>query len=50
ESYLIPNLNTEDAYTLLGIALELHGDKESARQAFLQSVELSDGESYNFAT
>ncbi|CAG2252694.1 unnamed protein product [Mytilus edulis] len=42
ERYLIPNWNTEDAYTLLGIALELHGDKESARQAFLQSVELSE--------
>ncbi|VDH99079.1 Hypothetical predicted protein [Mytilus galloprovincialis] len=42
ESYLIPNWNTKDAYTLLGIALELHGDKESARQAFLQSVELSE--------
>ncbi|VDI56113.1 Hypothetical predicted protein [Mytilus galloprovincialis] len=50
ERYLIPNWNTEDAYTLLGIALELHGDKESARQAFLQSVEISEGESHNFAT
>ncbi|VDH99083.1 Hypothetical predicted protein [Mytilus galloprovincialis] len=49
ESYLIPNWNTEDAYTLLGIALELHGDKESARQAFLQSVELSEDESHSFA-
>ncbi|XP_076086500.1 uncharacterized protein LOC143057146 [Mytilus galloprovincialis] len=35
ESYLIPNWNTKDAYILLGIALELHGDKESAQQAFL---------------
>ncbi|CAG2215514.1 unnamed protein product [Mytilus edulis] len=32
-----------------GIALELHGDKESARQAFLQSVELSEDESHSFA-
>ncbi|VDH99080.1 Hypothetical predicted protein [Mytilus galloprovincialis] len=49
ESYLIRNLNAEYAYTLLGIALELHGDKESARQAFLQFVELSEGESHYFA-
>ncbi|CAG2250857.1 unnamed protein product [Mytilus edulis] len=49
ESYLIPNWNKKDAYTLLGIALELHGDKESARQAFLQSVELSEDESHSFA-
>ncbi|XP_071147330.1 uncharacterized protein [Mytilus edulis] len=48
ESYLLPNWNTEDAYTLLGIALELHGDKESARQAFLKSVELSEDESHSF--
>ncbi|XP_071147885.1 uncharacterized protein [Mytilus edulis] len=49
ERYLIPNWNTEDAYTFLGIALELHGDKESARQAFLQSVELSEDESHSLA-
>ncbi|XP_052097561.1 uncharacterized protein LOC127732552 [Mytilus californianus] len=37
------------AYNLLGIALQLLGDKESARRAFLQSVNLCPVESYNSA-
>ncbi|CAC5421958.1 unnamed protein product [Mytilus coruscus] len=37
------------AYNLLGVALQLLGDKESARHAFLQSVELWPNELYNSA-
>lgn len=34
------NFNTE-AYNLLGVAFQILGDTESARQVFLQSVELN---------
>lgn len=40
ERYLIANLFEESAYHLFGVALQVFGDTESARQAFLQSVEL----------
>ncbi|VDI75661.1 Hypothetical predicted protein [Mytilus galloprovincialis] len=47
ERYLMPDMRcTATAYTLLGIALQLFGDKESARQAFLQSLEISPNASY----
>ncbi|VDI07688.1 Hypothetical predicted protein [Mytilus galloprovincialis] len=50
ERYLMPYLKCiAEAYTLLGIALQLFGDKESARQAFLQSLAISPDETYNSA-
>ncbi|XP_071145514.1 uncharacterized protein [Mytilus edulis] len=50
ERYLMSDVkSTADAYTLLGIALQLFGDTESARQAFLQSLEIYPDESYNSA-
>ncbi|CAC5367594.1 unnamed protein product [Mytilus coruscus] len=49
ENYLIPIWHTADAYNLLGIALELFGDKESARKAFLLSVKIFPDEEHNFA-
>ncbi|VDI07687.1 Hypothetical predicted protein [Mytilus galloprovincialis] len=50
ERYLMPDLKcTAEAYTLLGIALQLFGDKESARQAFSQSLVIYPNESYNSA-
>ncbi|VDI55573.1 Hypothetical predicted protein [Mytilus galloprovincialis] len=51
ERYLMSDVRsfTAEAYTLLGIALQLFGDKESARQAFLQSLEIYPDESYNSA-
>ncbi|XP_071145515.1 uncharacterized protein [Mytilus edulis] len=50
ERYLMPDVrSTVEAYTLLGIALQLFGDKESARQAFLQSLEIYPDESNNSA-
>ncbi|XP_071147327.1 uncharacterized protein [Mytilus edulis] len=51
ERYLMPDLKwIAEAYTLLGIALQLFGDKESARQAFLQSLAIFPDKSYNSAT
>ncbi|XP_071147370.1 uncharacterized protein [Mytilus edulis] len=51
ERYLMTDvMSTAEAYTLLGIALQLFGDKESARQAFLQSLEIFQNESYNSAS
>ncbi|XP_071147388.1 uncharacterized protein [Mytilus edulis] len=51
ERYLMSDVrSTAEAYTLLGIALQLFDDKESARQAFLQSLEIFPDESYNSAT
>ncbi|XP_071147368.1 uncharacterized protein [Mytilus edulis] len=45
EIYLMPYLKCiAEAYKLLGIALQLFGDKESARQAFLQSLAISPHE------
>ncbi|XP_071146310.1 uncharacterized protein [Mytilus edulis] len=52
ERYLMVDADvrgTAEAYTLLGIALQLFGDKESARQAFLQSLEINPDESNNSA-
>ncbi|CAG2247211.1 unnamed protein product [Mytilus edulis] len=50
ERYLMADVwSTAEAYTLLGIALQLFGDKESARQAFLQSLEIYPDESNNSA-
>ncbi|XP_071147877.1 uncharacterized protein [Mytilus edulis] len=50
ERYLMADVrSTAEAYTLLGIALQLFGDKESARQAFLQSLEINPDESNNSA-
>ncbi|XP_076086787.1 cyclic GMP-AMP synthase-like receptor 2 [Mytilus galloprovincialis] len=50
ERYLMANVRiTAEAYILLGIALQLFGDKESARQAFLQSLEIYPDESNNSA-
>ncbi|XP_076086781.1 cyclic GMP-AMP synthase-like receptor 2 [Mytilus galloprovincialis] len=50
ERYLMSHVRiTAEAYTLLGIALQLFGDKESARQAFLQSLEIYTDESNNSA-
>ncbi|VDI56111.1 Hypothetical predicted protein [Mytilus galloprovincialis] len=50
ERYLMSNVrSTAEAYTLLGIVLQLVGDKESARQAFLQSFEICPDESHNSA-
>lgn len=48
EKYLIPTWHTADAYNLLGIALELFGNKESARKAFLRSLKIFP-EEHNFA-
>ncbi|XP_071147331.1 uncharacterized protein [Mytilus edulis] len=51
ERYLMTDgSSTAEAYTLLGVALQLFGDKESARQAFLQSLEIFPDESYNSAS
>ncbi|VDI56114.1 Hypothetical predicted protein [Mytilus galloprovincialis] len=51
ERYLMADVrSTAEAYTLLGIVLQLFGDKESARQAFLQSLEIFQNESYNSAS
>ncbi|XP_071147371.1 uncharacterized protein [Mytilus edulis] len=50
KKYLMSDLGyTWEAYTLLGIALQLCGDKESARQAFVQSLAICPDESYNSA-
>ncbi|XP_063409059.1 uncharacterized protein LOC134692533 [Mytilus trossulus] len=50
EQYLMSDWGYKaEAYTLLGIALQLFGDKESARQAFLQSFTISPDESHNSA-
>ncbi|XP_071147882.1 uncharacterized protein [Mytilus edulis] len=52
ERYLMVNADvwsTAEAYTLLGIALQLFGDNESARQAFLQSLEIFPDELNNSA-
>ncbi|XP_076086178.1 uncharacterized protein LOC143056888 [Mytilus galloprovincialis] len=50
ERYLMADFkSTAEAYTLLGIALQLFGDKESARQAFLQSLKIYPDESENSA-
>ncbi|VDI25062.1 Hypothetical predicted protein [Mytilus galloprovincialis] len=50
EKYLMSDVrSTADAYTLLGIVLQLFGDTESARQAFLQSLKIYPDESYNSA-
>ncbi|VDI74893.1 Hypothetical predicted protein [Mytilus galloprovincialis] len=50
ERYLMADVrSTAEAYTLLGIALQLFGDKESARQAFLKSLEIYPDESNNSA-
>ncbi|XP_071147303.1 uncharacterized protein [Mytilus edulis] len=50
ERYLMPNLKCiANSYTLLGIALQLYGDKESARHAFLKSLEIFPDESRNSA-
>ncbi|CAG2196226.1 unnamed protein product [Mytilus edulis] len=50
ERYLMPDLKCiAEAYTLLGIALQLFGDKESATQAFLQSLAIFPDETYNSA-
>ncbi|XP_071147321.1 uncharacterized protein [Mytilus edulis] len=51
ERYLMTDVRSiAEAYTLLGVALQLIGDTESARQAFLQSLEISPDESYNSAS
>ncbi|XP_063438334.1 uncharacterized protein LOC134719260 [Mytilus trossulus] len=45
ESYLMnPTFLKAEAYNLLGVALQLCGDEESARQAFLQSVYINEDE------
>ncbi|XP_071147375.1 uncharacterized protein [Mytilus edulis] len=50
ERYLMSAVgSTAEVYTLLGIALQLFGDKESAQQAFLQSLEIDPEESDNSA-
>ncbi|VDI64197.1 Hypothetical predicted protein [Mytilus galloprovincialis] len=50
ERYLMSGVRfTAEAYTLLGIALQLFGDIESARKAFLQSLDISPDESRNSA-
>ncbi|XP_052077037.1 uncharacterized protein LOC127715063 isoform X2 [Mytilus californianus] len=50
EKYLMKNLSMiAVSYNLLGVALQILGDTESARQAFLQSVELNKYPSRIFA-
>ncbi|XP_071147379.1 uncharacterized protein [Mytilus edulis] len=50
DRYLMSDVKcTSEVYTLLGIALQLVDDKKSARQAFLQSLEISPDESLNSA-
>ncbi|VDI09538.1 Hypothetical predicted protein [Mytilus galloprovincialis] len=50
ESYFMVTTYSEaNAYHLLGVALQLLGDKESARHAFLQSARLFPDEYFNFA-
>ncbi|XP_071147323.1 uncharacterized protein [Mytilus edulis] len=50
EKYLMSDVSCiANAYTLLGVALQLIGDTKSARQAFLQSLEIYPNESNNSA-
>ncbi|VDI56170.1 Hypothetical predicted protein [Mytilus galloprovincialis] len=51
EKFLIENNRTlySGAYNILGIALQLLGDNESARQAFMRSVDIYPNNEYNTA-
>ncbi|XP_063414860.1 cyclic GMP-AMP synthase-like [Mytilus trossulus] len=49
ESYFIENekLFHSESYKILGIALQLLGDSESAQQAFMQSAQIEPDQKYN---
>lgn len=40
QTYFIAHVEKADSYNILGLALQLNGDLNSARQAFIQSIEL----------